>query len=71
MSAKPPCELCGKESDMDFNSVIPVSDEEAALVKSDICFNCFGKYADDFELSIAILEKRVTENLGENWRLEE
>ena len=58
------CELCGATSEMDFNAIIPISEEEAVLVKGDICFSCFGSYLDDMAVAVALLEKRVQQQEG-------
>ena len=58
------CELCGAESEMDFNALIPISEEEVALVKGDICLSCFGSYLDDVAVAVALLKKRFEQREG-------
>ena len=64
------CELCGAPSEMDFNAVVPVSEEKVALVRGDICLGCWGDYPDDTAIAVALFIKHKEEQGQPNKSLE-
>ena len=48
------CELCGKQSQLDFNCLLPIG-----MLSADICFDCMEGAESDVEVCIKILEHRI------------
>lgn len=49
------CELCGAPAEMEFNIVVPIpGTERSALIKGDICLNCYGRHLTDAALAVAL-----------------
>lgn len=56
------CLLCGKDAEMEFNSVVINRDDgKSYLIRSGVCFDCFGGYPDDGILSQALVAKALAD----------
>jgi len=55
------CELCGKESDINFNMPMEISGKYLGMLQSYICIDCMASYDDDNAVARAIISKRLDE----------